>query len=324
MSKIIAITPGEPAGIGPDLVCMLAQTPQQSPILILADPNLLQQCAHRLGLPLQLHIVTQSHELQPSPAGTLNVLPIPLLNPTTPGELNKKNSPYVLSCLNRAATGCLQNEFAAVVTGPVHKGIINQAGIPFMGHTEYFANLANVTDVVMMLASDTLRVALVTTHLPLAEVPANITAVRLQRVLLIAHQALQCQFGIAQPRLLVCGLNPHAGEQGHLGQEELQVIIPVLNDLRKQGLHLIGPVAADTAFTPKRLESADVVIAMYHDQGLPVLKYQSFDHAVNVTLGLPFVRTSVDHGTALDLAGTGLADVGSLKAALALAMQLVS
>jgi 4-hydroxythreonine-4-phosphate dehydrogenase len=239
------------------------------------------------------------------------------------GQLDAANAPYVMATLKRAVAGCLDGEFDALVTGPVHKGIINDAGIAFTGHTEFLAQLAGVEHVVMMLTASNLRVALATTHLPLNQVSAHITPALLREVLRILDRDLRERFGLAQPRILVCGLNPHAGESGHLGREEIEVIAPVIAELREGGLHLRGPLPADTAFTPRQLEDADAVLAMYHDQGLPVLKYAGFGEAVNVTLGLPFIRTSVDHGTALELAGSGRADPGSLLAATKLALTLI-
>jgi 4-hydroxythreonine-4-phosphate dehydrogenase len=243
--------------------------------------------------------------------------------PVVAGQLNPDNSTYVLEMLQRAARGCLQREFAAVVTGPIHKGVINEAGIPFSGHTEFFQQLSGVKEVVMMLATEGLRVALVTTHLPLREVADAITPEKLTQVLTILHQSLQSQFGILTPHILVAGLNPHAGENGHMGTEEVDIIEPVLKQLRSQGMKLSGPLPADTLFTPKYLSTADAVLAMYHDQGLPVLKFKGFGQAVNITLGLPFIRTSVDHGTALELVGTGQAEMGSFQYAIKTALEMI-
>jgi 4-hydroxythreonine-4-phosphate dehydrogenase len=250
-------------------------------------------------------------------------VPVTLARPATAGHLEPVNAPYVLECLRRAVLGCLQGEFAALVTGPVHKGIINDAGLPFTGHTEFLAALTDTPQVVMLLTAPGLRVALATTHLPLREVADAITQDNLRTTLTILDQDLRRRFGIAQPRISVLGLNPHAGESGHLGREELDVIIPVLQELRKAGLDLTGPLPADTAFDPTRLDQTDVFLAMYHDQGLPVLKHFGFGQAVNVTLGLPIIRTSVDHGTALELAGTGQASTGSLQAAIATAVEMI-
>ncbi|MCY1534570.1 4-hydroxythreonine-4-phosphate dehydrogenase [compost metagenome] len=260
----------------------------------------------------------------PAPAGSLYVWDTPLRVAARPGQLEPENAGYVLETLTRAGQGCLDGLFAGMITAPVHKGVINEAGIAFSGHTEFLADLTATRQVVMMLATRGLRVALVTTHLPLKDVAAAITPDRLQRVSRILHADLVNKFGIAQPRILVCGLNPHAGEGGHLGREELEVIEPTLEGLREEGLNLVGPLPADTLFTPKHLEQCDAVLAMYHDQGLPVLKYKGFGAAVNVTLGLPIIRTSVDHGTALDLAGTGRIDCGSLEVALETAYQMAA
>lgn len=322
--RTLAITPGEPAGIGPDLVVQLAQTAPapDTAWVVIADPALLAERARMLGLALRLHEYAPG--APPAAAGELSVLPIATAAEVTAGRLDPRNAGYVLHTLERAADGCLADEFDALVTGPVHKGVINDAGIPFSGHTEFLAaRCGGGAHPVMLLAADSLRVALATTHLPLSEVSHAITGERLQRVLRILDHDLRARFGLPRPRILVCGLNPHAGEGGHLGREEIDVIGPALDELRAEGLELIGPLPADTLFTPRRLHNADAVLAMYHDQGLPVLKYAGFGHAVNITLGLPIVRTSVDHGTALELAGSGRAEAGSLQAALALAADIV-
>jgi 4-hydroxythreonine-4-phosphate dehydrogenase len=294
----------------------------ETQLIVIAAPELLTARAQHLGLTLHLLPFDPTAAPAVNPPGTLTVLPVPLRQPVIPGQLNSANAAYVLETLARACDGCLDGTFAGLVTGPVHKGIINDAGLPFTGHTEFFAERCAAMPV-MMLATPELRVALVTTHLPLAAVSRAITAAHLTQVLEIVHHDLRHRFGIAAPRLLVCGLNPHAGEGGHLGREELDIIIPVLTALRAQGMNVIGPVPADTAFVPTQLAQTDVVVAMYHDQGLPVLKHLGFGRAVNVTLGLPLIRTSVDHGTALDRAGTDRADLGSLLAALALAQTLI-
>lgn len=307
----IAITPGEPAGIGPDLVLQLATEQDCQQWVVIADPELMQQRARQLGLGITL-IDWQ----QPAQPGQLRIRPVPLSSPAQPGKLDRSNAQYVLRTLDVAIDGCLQGTFGAMVTCPVQKSIINDAGIPFSGHTEYLQDRCQVEKVVMMLATEGLRVVLATTHLPLREVADAITADSLRQVISITHNSLVQQFGITQPRILVCGLNPHAGESGHLGREEIDTIIPLLEQLRGQGMDLIGPLPADTLFTPKYLQQADAVLAMYHDQGLPVLKHMGFGKAVNITLGLPIIRTSVDHGTALDLAGTGQADTGSLHTAI--------
>ena len=319
----IALTPGEPAGIGPDLVIALAQQAQPHEIVAIADPQLLQARAQQLNLSLRLREVNPQEPPRPGVAGELAVLPVALADQVIPGTLNVKNAPYILQTLDVAIDGCLSGNFAALVTGPVQKSVINDAGIPFSGHTEYLADKTRTPKVVMMLATEGLRVALATTHLPLKDVAAAITRDELTQVTEILHRDMQLQFGIKEPRILVCGLNPHAGEGGHLGREEIDVIEPVLNKLRTGGMDLIGPLPADTLFTPKYLNNADAVLTMYHDQGLPVLKYKGFGQAVNVTLGLPIIRTSVDHGTALDLAATGKADLGSLRTALAYAIAMV-
>ncbi|MAY35099.1 MAG: 4-hydroxythreonine-4-phosphate dehydrogenase PdxA [Spongiibacteraceae bacterium] len=312
----LAITPGEPAGIGPDIVLALAQRDWPAELVAVCDPELLQARAAALGLAINLTEADFSASPQPHRAGSLKVLPVKLASPVTAGKLNTNNANYVLNTLKTATDACLAGQCQALVTAPVQKSVINDAGIAFSGHTEFLAARCGAEKVVMMLATRELRVALATTHLPLRQVPDAITRDSLSQVLRITHQSLQQQFGIAQPRILVLGLNPHAGEGGHLGREELDVIIPTLDALRAAGLNLSAPLPADTAFTPKHLSQADAVLAMYHDQGLPVLKYQGFGRAVNITLGLPIIRTSVDHGTALDLAGTGGADTGSLEEAL--------
>ncbi|MCV6605972.1 MAG: 4-hydroxythreonine-4-phosphate dehydrogenase PdxA [Porticoccaceae bacterium] len=321
MTLRLALTPGEPAGIGPDLAVLLAQQGSPHELVAFADPELLQQRAVTLGLPLNLR--PPGGQPQPLNPGELAVVPTPLNTPCTPGQLNPANATYVLDCLSQATTQCAQGSCNALVTGPVHKGVINQAGIAFSGHTEFLARQTNTDKVVMMLATEGLRVALATTHLPLNDVPSAITGQLLEQVITILHRDLQQKFGLLQPRILVCGLNPHAGEGGHLGREEIEIIEPALESLRQQGIELIGPLPADTLFTPKYLENADAVLAMYHDQGLPVLKYKGFGAAVNITLGLPIIRTSVDHGTALDLAGTGKIDCGSLGTAIEYAANMV-
>ncbi|RKT44570.1 4-hydroxythreonine-4-phosphate dehydrogenase PdxA [Thiocapsa rosea] len=321
---MIAVTPGEPAGIGPDLLVRLAQEPSDTPMVAIADPDLLAERAQRLGLPLQIDPFESGDAAPPAQsaqAGHLAVLPVALRQPVTPGRLNTANAPYVLDTLRIACDACLDGSFTALVTGPVHKGVINDAGLPFTGHTEFLAERCGA-EPVMMLATPGLRVALVTTHLPLRDVSDAITREHLTEVIRILHRDLSSRFAIPEPRILVCGLNPHAGEGGHLGREEIEVIEPVLNTLRALGWQLIGPLPADTAFVPDKLAGADAVLAMYHDQGLPVLKHLGFGQAVNITLGLPIIRTSVDHGTALDLAGTDRADLGSMRAAVGMAQFL--
>ena len=318
----IVITPGEPAGIGPDLIILLAQRDWPVELVVCADPTLLHSRAKQLGLPLTLRDYQPGTPAIAQCAGSLTILPVSLAVEAFPGELNVSNGLYVVNTLARACDGCLCGEFAALVTGPVHKGIINDAGVPFSGHTEFFADRSGCEKVVMMLATEELRVALATTHLPLADVSRAITRDSLHEVIAILQRDLQQKFGLEHPCIYVCGLNPHAGEGGHMGREELDIIIPALDELRAQGINLIGPLPADTLFQPKYLKEADAVLAMYHDQGLPVLKYQGFGRAVNITLGLPFIRTSVDHGTALSLAGTGDAEPGSFITALQLAINM--
>ena len=320
----LLLTPGEPAGIGPDLVVAAAQRSWPAELVAVADPELLRERAERLGLPLELREIDFGEDPREHETGRLRVLSVPLAVPSQPGQLDERNASYVLETLRTATRACVQRHADALVTGPVQKSIINAAGIPFTGHTEFLAEMTGTALPVMMLAADKLRVALATTHLPLREVPDAITQERLRAVLRVLHDDLETRFGLRRPRILVCGLNPHAGESGHLGREEIDVIIPVCDDLRGEGMDLVGPLPADTLFTPRNLEGADAVLAMYHDQGLPVLKHAGFGEAVNVTLGLPLVRTSVDHGTALHLAGTGKADVGSLRAALELAIRLAT
>ncbi|MES9959089.1 MAG: 4-hydroxythreonine-4-phosphate dehydrogenase PdxA [Sedimenticola sp.] len=319
---LLALTPGEPAGIGPDLLVQYAQLPREASLVAVCDPELLLQRADRLDLPLSIRQFDPAEPVVHREAGTVSVMPVEMDEPAQPGRLNASNSRYVIRTLELATRGCLDGTFAALVTGPVHKGIINEAGLPFTGHTELLAELTGGGLPVMMLACPELRVALATTHLPLSDVSAAITRESLTDVIGILHSDLTRRFGIENPRILVCGLNPHAGEGGHLGREEIETIEPVLEQLRKEGMDLQGPLPADTLFTPRYLEQADAVLAMYHDQGLPVLKHLGFGHAVNITLGLPIIRTSVDHGTALDLAGTGGAETGSLKAAVESALFL--
>jgi len=305
------------------LAVQLAQTQRTVPVVAVCDPNLLDSRARQLNLPLTIQQFDPRNSSVAIEPGNLSVLAVPLATTATAGVLDRKNAVYVLNTLRRAVDGCLSGEFSGLVTGPVHKGIINDAGISFTGHTEFLADLTSACPV-MMLACPGLRVALATTHLPLREVSGAINQHSLERVIRILHQDLKERFGISQPRILVAGLNPHAGEGGHLGNEELDVIEPVLHRLRDEGMHLLGPLPADTLFTPRYLAQADSVLAMYHDQGLPVLKHLGFGNAVNITLGLPIVRTSVDHGTATDIAGSGKAETGSLQAAIDRAWELTS
>lgn len=350
MNIPLAITAGEPSGIGPDLCLQLAG--HEHPLVVIADKSMLQQRATQLGLGISLHDYIPS---APCVAGKLSVLHVPVAQPVSAGKLDPQNATYVLKTLDRALQGCVSGEFAGMVTAPVHKGIINDAGIPFTGHTEYLAEQTNTPLVVMMLAGggvrgrhgdaqhsvrepalritnsilhnsvdirNVMRVALATTHLPLREVADAITQPLLEDILRILNRDLQRRFGIAHPRILVAGLNPHAGEGGHLGREEIDVMIPVLNRLRAEGMNVSEPLPADTLFAAHRLRECDAVLAMYHDQGLPVLKHASFGEGVNITLGLPIIRTSVDHGTALELAGTGKANVGSLLEAIKVAVEM--
>ena len=315
---IIAITAGEPTGIGPELAALLAAEDWPAHLVIIASRQLIESRASLIGKPISL----PDFSIAVSKTSGASLLDIPLAATSTPGKLNPANAPYVLATLQAAVEGCLQGDFDAIVTAPVHKGVINDAGVSFTGHTEFLAEKTNTPHVVMMLVGGGLRVALATTHLPLSAVPAAITKDGLSTTLRILHNDLRERFGIADPRILIAGLNPHAGESGHLGREEIEVIKPVIEALKNDGMRLNGPLPADTLFTPARLKHADAVLAMYHDQGLAPLKYASFGQGVNVTLGLPIIRTSVDHGTALDLAGTGRADTGSMRAALKLAIEL--
>jgi len=317
MLQPLAITSGEPAGIGPDLCLQLAG--HEQPLVVIADKTLLQQRATQLGIDVALHDYTPA---APHAAGKLSVLHISTTVPVQPGKLASANSAYVLATLRRAVQGCQSGEFSGMVTAPVHKGVINDAGMHFTGHTEFLAELTHTPQVVMMLAGGGMRVALATTHLPLREVADAVTGPLLENVLRILHRDLQRRFGLAHPRILVAGLNPHAGEGGHLGREEIEVMIPVLDKLRAEGINVSVPLPADTLFAAHRLRKCDAVLTMYHDQGLPVLKHASFGEGVNITLGLPVIRTSVDHGTALELAGTGKAEVGSLLEAIKVAVEM--
>lgn len=313
----IAITAGEPAGIGPDLVAELAQSDWPHQIVVIADPDLIASRARQLKLKLNIKPFDSQVPANPQRAGEIQVLAEPLSEPCEAGVLNSGNGRYVLNTLHRAVEGCQSGLFDALVTAPVNKAVINNAGISFSGHTEFLAEQTQTAQVVMMLATKQMKVALVTTHLPLSKVPSAITGELLSRVLNIVHSELKQKYGITSPRIAVLGLNPHAGESGHMGREEIDTIIPCLEKLRKQqAMNLVGPLPADTAFNSKVLDQVDTVVAMYHDQGLPVLKYSGFGQAVNITLGLPIIRTSVDHGTAIDLAGKGGADSGSLRYAL--------
>jgi 4-hydroxythreonine-4-phosphate dehydrogenase len=318
----LAVAGGEPAGVGPELVARLAATSIAADLVAIGDPGLFERAAQRCGVILDI----EPYDGQPRSlraAGMLRTLEVPLRTPEVPGKPDPRNAFHVLATLARAADGCMAGEFDGVVTAPVQKSVINDAGEAFTGHTELFAARAGC-EVVMMLASPELRVALATTHLPLREVSAAITRESLTRTLRIVHTELADRFAIAAPRIAVLGLNPHAGEGGHLGREEIDTIIPVMDALRGEGMQLVGPLPADTAFVPVMRTRYDAVLAMYHDQALPVLKSEAFDRTVNITLGLPFVRTSVDHGTALDLAGSGRADPSSMFAAADMALRLAT
>ena len=318
------MTSGEPAGIGPDLCVLIAQLNIAADITVIGDAQMLAQRAQLLGIKVNILAYEASQVAKQNSINSLKVLHIPTAAPVQAGNLNATNSAYVLNTLNCAIDGCTSGAFDAIVTAPVHKGVINDAGIAFTGHTEFFASKTNTPHVVMMLVGGGLRVALATIHLALKDVPNAITKDNLEATIRLLHADLMQKFGITNPRILVAGLNPHAGEDGYLGMEEIETINPVLAKLRVEGMQLIGALPADTLFTPKYLNNADCVLAMYHDQGLPVLKHVSFGGGVNVTLGLPIIRTSVDHGTALDLAGTGQIDIGSMQAAIELAIELAN
>jgi len=320
----IVVTSGEPAGVGPDACVALAQTDWEADLVVAGDAALLAATAAALELPLRIEPYNPARPAQSHRAGTLAVLHIPARNPVIAGVPDVGNAPYVIEMLDRACDGCTNGEFAAMVTAPVQKSTLMDGGYAFSGHTEYLAARTRAALPVMLLLNDRLRVALVTTHLALADVPRAITRERLRSTLRIVNSDLERFFSLDSPRIAVLGLNPHAGEAGHLGREELEVIQPVIEELKAEGLNLLGPVPADTAFTSRFLNTVDVIVAMYHDQGLPVIKHIGFGHAVNMTLGLPILRTSVDHGTALGLARTGKADTGSLSAALKLAIELSS
>ncbi len=328
----LAVTPGEPAGIGPDLIIQLAQQRQSNPfeaeLVVVADKAMMQARAQQLGIPVTFCDYQEDNNATNRASINkdleIKILDIKCADSVIAGKLNTHNAQYVLDTLTRATMGCLNNEFDAMVTAPLHKGIINDAGVAFTGHTEFLAALTKAPLPVMMLAADSLRVALATTHLPLKDVSDAITKDSLKQVISILHHDLISKFGIENPHILICGLNPHAGEGGHLGMEEIETIEPVIETFKASGMNLTGPLPADTLFTPKYLETADAVLAMYHDQGLPVLKHVGFGHAINVTLGLPIIRTSVDHGTALDLAGSGKASTGSLIAAFDSALEMIN
>lgn len=318
----IAITAGEPSGIGPDVVVALAERDWPAQLVIVADPDLIADRAQRLGKPIDILRYDPQAPVAQSRTGQLIVAGEPLRAVCTPARLDPANAAYVIATLDRACDGCQQGEFAAMVTAPVNKSVINEAGIPFSGHTEFLADRTGAAQPVMLLVADTLRIALVTTHLALKDVPAAITGERIRQVFKLLHEGLVAHFGLQSPRIIVLGLNPHAGEAGHLGKEEIEIIQPALAELRTAGYQPIGPLPADTAMTPTHLSQADAVLAMYHDQGLPVLKHAGFGEAVNITLGLPFIRTSVDHGTALDIAGKNRADASSMFNAAKTALRM--
>ncbi|MEO8401163.1 MAG: 4-hydroxythreonine-4-phosphate dehydrogenase PdxA [Gammaproteobacteria bacterium] len=324
MIQRILLTPGEPAGIGPDIIIQIAQQQWPAELIVVADPDLMQRRAKQLNLSLKLIPFDSDKEACSHTPGTLKIIPLTLKTACVAGQLNLENSAYVIQSLEIATDYCLKQIADALVTGPVHKGIINDAGIKFSGHTEFLATRCHATDVVMLFVTPQTKVALATTHLPLRKVSSAITTEKLISMLRILHQELIKKFNLVTPRILVCGLNPHAGESGHLGREEIDIIEPALAQLRDEKINVLGPFAADTIFTEKQLAKSDAVLAMYHDQALPVVKYMSFGHGVNVTLGLPIIRTSVDHGIALDVAGTNLADAGSFTAALRVAIDLTA
>lgn len=322
----LVITAGEPAGIGPEQVIMLAQKKWDFEWIVVSNETLIRDRAAQLGLPINIESFDpsshQNSKRMPNQPQQIKLVDIPLSVPCKTGELNEHNAQFVIDMLHHAIDGCMNNDYDAMVTGPIHKGVINQAGIAFSGHTELLAQRSETEQVVMMLATPGLRVPLVTTHLPLSAVPSAITSTKLENVIRITHNALKTQFGIQTPAIYIAGLNPHAGEDGHMGREEIDVINPVIDKLKQEGMNLIGPLPADTMFTPPNIKKSDAMLAMYHDQGLPVLKHVGFGNAVNVTLGLPFVRTSVDHGTALDIAGQGIASATSFEYAMQVAVEM--
>ncbi len=317
----IVISSGEPAGIGPDIVIQALQHPISGRLAVTGDPDLIQQRSTQLGIDTEISLVDDQSSIDSHEPGRIQVIPVALSAPVTAGELNPDNSRYVIDCIDQAVDLCQVHCFQGMVTAPVHKGVINDGGIRFSGHTEWIAERTRCAQPVMMLASDSLRVCLATTHLPLHQVPQNITRHGIKAVIEVMHSGISTLYGIPAPVIGVCGLNPHAGEGGHLGTEETTIIEPVLNRLRRKGLNLVGPLPADTIFTRQVSSALDGVLAMYHDQGLPVIKHSGFGTVVNITLGLPIIRTSVDHGTALDLAGTGTASETSLLSAINLALK---
>lgn len=318
----IVITPGEPAGIGPDVLINTAQQAFAAELIAIADPHLLQERAAQLKLPLTLQTSDLSLPPEPHRPGILKIIPVALAVKAIPGQLHHDNAQYVIETLDQATRLCLEKKVSALVTGPVHKAHINQSGIPFIGHTEFLAERCQRKKAVMLFVVDNIKTALLTIHIPLASVPTHITQENVIETLRIIDQDLKDKFAIPSPTIQVCGLNPHAGENGYLGREEIDIIAPAIERLRQENRHIIGPLPADTIFTKESLSSSDAILAMYHDQALPVIKYMGFERAINVTLGLPILRTSVDHGTALSLAGTGKAHPGSLRAAIDLAIDL--
>lgn len=326
LSKIhrIIITPGEPAGIGPDIVIMALQKKWPVELIICADINLLLNRAKQLNLPLKLRLYNSKISPAPSMPGEGLILNITLKNRIIPGKLDVKNNTYVINTLKTAAQRCILNEFSALITGPIHKAIINKGGIPFFGHTDFLAKISNTKKTVMMFHNNKFRIALVTTHIPILSVPQFITKQSISDTIIILIEGLKKYFNIIYPKIYVCGLNPHAGEFGYLGQEEIQIIIPTLDNLRKKNnCHIIGPLPADTIFQKKYLDNADVILTMYHDQGLPVLKYAGFDQSINITLGLPFIRTSVGHGSAINLSGTGNITSNSINQAISTSIDMI-
>jgi len=318
----IVITPGEPAGIGPDILLKAIQQNYSAELIAVCDPEILVSRAALLNLPIHLENFEAASVPETHSVGTIKIIPVKLTSPSQPGKLNSDHARYVIQCLEIATDNILNKKANALVTGPVQKSIINDAGISFSGHTEFLAKHCHVDDVIMLFVTNKIKVALVTTHLPLADVPKAITSEKILSIVRLLQAELQKKFAIAHPKILITGLNPHAGENGYLGTEEIKILMPAIKQLQSENINITGPFPADTIFTDPYLKNTDVILAMYHDQALPVVKYLSFGHAVNVTLGLPIIRTSVDHGTALDKAGTKEADAGSLIAAIELAIRL--
>jgi len=320
----IVITPGDPAGIGPDIAIQAAQQAWPAELVVIADEELIKQRAQQINQPINLIQCDINQAPEAHQPGNLKIIPVMLNMEAQPGKLNPANSWYVIRSLETAVTLCESGAANAMVTGPVNKLVINKTGVPFTGHTEFLAKRCNIEHTVMMFVTEHMKVALATTHVPIAKLPAAINKKSLRSTITVLANELKKRFNIPSPKIFVCGLNPHAGEGGYLGNEEIEIITPLLDEMRKEGFDLIGPLPADTLFTPKYLQQADAILSMYHDQALPIVKYASFGHAVNITLGLPFIRTSVDHGTAVDIAGKGAADAGSMAAAIELAIKLAS